>query len=118
MSTSLLTRPRRLAAIVAALVASLAFTAAAQAKEPTGDFAVFKQCPRFTAKVESCIFAVTESGEVSIGSTSVAIKNPIDLQAGVVFNEDGTESIVGALNGETLTRAPQPVPGGLLGVVA
>lgn len=38
---------------------------AGTAKEPTGDFAVFKQCPRFTKGVNLCLFSQT-SGEVTL----------------------------------------------------
>jgi hypothetical protein len=101
---------------LAASVAPLALASPALAIEPTGDFAVFKQCPRFNPEVNRCIYSVTKSGEVKIGSTAVPIKNPITLQGGInESTEPGT--MVAALNGETLSKTPQPVPGGLLGLV-
>jgi hypothetical protein len=117
-----LTNGRKQALVIAiALAASLAALAAASpalATEPTGDFAVFKQCPRFTPGVNRCLYSQTKSGEVKIRSNSTPIKNTITLQGGTIRNgETGAETFVGALNGETLSKTPQPVPGGLAGLV-
>ncbi len=44
--------------------------------------------------------------------------NTITLQGGYTFNEETeAETFLGALNGETLSKTPQKVPGGLLGLV-
>jgi hypothetical protein len=100
-------------------LATLGLTSTASAKAPTGDFAVFSQCPRFTAGVNVCLFSQTESGSVTVGNSTVPIVNTITLQGGIVQNEETeAETFVGALNGDTLSKTPQPVPGGLLGVVA
>jgi hypothetical protein len=104
------------------LSASLWVSSSALALEPTGDFAVFKQCPR-TALTEFpeekfCIFAQTQSGEVTIGKSSVPIKNTITLQGGYIRNEETFhETFEAALDGNTLSKTPQPVPGGLAGLV-
>lgn len=111
---------KRTIIIAMALMAPLAFAAPALAKEPTGDFAVFKQCPRFTPGVNFCVFAQIPSGEVTIGATTVPITNTITLQGGYERNEEKepvTEKFFGALNGQTLSKTPQPVPGGLAGLV-
>jgi hypothetical protein len=99
-----------------------AFASPALAKEPTGDFAVFKQCPRFTTGVFLCEYAETLSGQVTLGKQTVPLnedkKHPIILQGGIKVNpETEAESFVGALNGETLSKTPQNVPGGLTGLV-
>ena len=80
---------------------------------------MFKQCPRFSKGVEECLFAQISGGEVNIAGTSVPIKNAITLQAGTetVNPETGSERLVAALNGETLSRTSEPVPGGLLGLI-
>ncbi len=107
-----------LCAIVASALALLALAAPALAKSPTGDFAVFSQCPRFTLGVNFCFYSQTKSGEVTLNKQNVPIKNTITLQGGISRNEETeTETFVGALNGETLSKTPQPVPGGLLGLV-
>ncbi len=97
-------------------------TSSALATEPTGDFAVFKQCPRFTAGVTLCLYAETLSGEVTLHKQTVPInadgKHPIVVQGGITTTpESEAESFVGALNGETLSKTPQKVPGGLAGLI-
>jgi hypothetical protein len=103
--------------LVMGIVASPAF-----AKEPTGDFAIFKQCPRFTAGVQLCIYSKVTGGKVTLNKQTVPInedgKHPLILQGGIHINEETEEeSFVGALNGETLSKTPQNVPGGLTGLV-
>jgi hypothetical protein len=112
---------RRLFVAIAAAIVPMAFAAPAMAKEPTGDFAVFKQCPRFTAGVELCLYSETLSGEVTLNTQTVPInedkKHPIILQGGLTISETGANTFVGALNGETLSKTPQKVPGGLAGLI-
>jgi hypothetical protein len=113
--------PAIVLAAVLGPVGSMAFASTALAKEPTGDFAVFKQCPRFTAGVFVCMHAETLSGSVTTHKQTVPInedkKHPIILQGGIKVTESGAETFVGALNGETLSKTPQNVPGGLLNLV-
>jgi hypothetical protein len=114
----LTTIPRRTLIVAMALIAPLAFAAPALAKEPTGDFAVFKQCPRFTAEVNFCFYAQTLSGEVTLNKQTVPITKTITLQGGIKRNETTeAETFVAALNGETLSKSPQKVPGGLAGLI-
>jgi hypothetical protein len=111
-------RRRTLLVAAMALMAALAFASTALAKVPTGDFAVFKQCPRFTVGVNFCLYAQTKSGEVTLNKQTVPIANTITLQGGIIRNtETEAETFVGALNGQTLSKTPQPVPGGLAGLV-
>jgi hypothetical protein len=113
----LMISPRRLLVVGLALTSTLFFSASAMAALK-GPFTVFAQCPRFTKGVERCLAAEVESGSVTIGSTVVPIKNKFTLQGGIETNPTtGAEHLVAALNGQTLTKAPQPVPGGLLGLV-
>lgn len=113
---------RRSLALLIAPIALLAFAGTAVAKEPQGAFKVFKQCPRFTTGVRFCIYSQVEGGEVKIGSTAVPInedkKHELILQGGYSRNtETGEEKFFGALNGETLSKTPQNVPGGLLDLI-
>jgi hypothetical protein len=113
------TRRRTLIIAIVALAAPLAgvlgLAAPALASEPKGAFAVFKQCPRTTKGVNYCLYSKIESGEVKIGETAVPIKNPFILQGGYAENEETeVETFYGALNGETLQKVAQNVPGGLL----
>jgi hypothetical protein len=106
-----------LAAVTIALLAGLWVASPASAKSPTGDFAVFLQCPRFTPGVELCLYSQTTSGEVTLNKQSVPIVNTITIQGGIAINaETGAETFVGALNGETFSRTPQQIPGGLSGL--
>jgi hypothetical protein len=116
------TLPRRLrgrtAIAVLALMAPMALASPAVAKEPTGDFAVFSQCPRHTAGVAFCLYSQTKSGEVTLGKQNVPIVSTITIQGGFTRNEETEEeTFVGALNGETMSKTPQKVPGGLAGLV-
>jgi len=108
----------RLAAVVAMLstMAALALASTAVAKSPTGEYAVFTQCPGRTNKaVEFCIYSVTKSGEVKLGKTAVPINKNIILQGGYSYNsKTEKEEFYGASNGETLSKTPLAVPGGLL----
>jgi hypothetical protein len=48
----------------------------------------------------------------------VPLVNPVTLQGGLEFNEKEESFFFGAENGDTLSKTPQPVPGGLLGITA
>ena len=113
-------RRRQALGLVTALVAvamALGVTAPAFAT-PTGEYAVFAQCPLADSSLNACIDAKTESGKFIVGNQEVPITNAITLQGGFVENEV-TEALtfVGAENGETLSKSPQKVPGGLLDLV-
>jgi len=99
------------------LVASLVLLVAAASASAAKEFEVFKQCPieKPETEVSSCFYSKTTGGETAIGKTKVPIVNPIVLQGGL--NAEGF-AFVEAKNGESLLKAAQPVPGGLLGIVA
>lgn len=107
---------RRLAAS-AVVVGALGVPAGAAAYE--GEFAKFNYCPVSTSGVASCLDSVTNSGTIVLGSKKTPIVNPVTLQGG--FSEENEETtfstFYGATNGETLSKTPQPVPGGLAGIV-
>ncbi len=106
-------------AICATLVTSLGllgFTGSASAVL-TGDFAVFKQCPRNTAATK-CFYSELTRSEVDIGGRALTTVNPSILQAGFEEGEEGELTpIFPAINGETLSKTPQPVEGGLLALM-
>jgi hypothetical protein len=104
-------------------LASLAFASMASAKL-TGEFTKFQQCPYTTAGVSRCLFSETTGGEVVMGSKKVPIVNKAILQGGYTepnFEEGNPEFLFAkffaAKNGVTLSKAAQPVPGGLAGLV-
>jgi hypothetical protein len=89
----------------------------------TGAFTRFQFCPSTTSGVNRCVYSVTDGGEVVLGSKTVPIVNPVTLQGGYSkpnFEEgpeEGFSKFFAASNGVTLSNAPQPVPGGLLGLI-
>jgi hypothetical protein len=108
---------KQILTIVICLLAALSFASSASASL-TGDYEKFSQCPYSNLEVRKCIFSVTESGEVVLGSKAVPIVNPVTLQGGVeAVGEDEFAQFVAASNGITLSKSPQPVPGGLAGLV-
>jgi hypothetical protein len=85
---------------------------------PKGEYAVFYDCPLSNAELSACLVARTESGEITIGKQAVPIVNTQTLQGGFIENrETGAMTFVGAADGNTLSKTPQPVPGGLIGMV-
>jgi hypothetical protein len=105
-------------AVAFLLTALVAFglAAGAQAKL-TGNYTKFAQCPYPNLEVKKCIYSVTNSGEVVLGSKKVPIVNPVVLQGGFGKAVEGFSPFYGASNGVTLSKASQPVPGGLAGIV-
>jgi hypothetical protein len=85
----------------------------------TGEFTKFEQCPYDNPEVKKCLYSPTEGGEVVLGSKAVPIVNTAILQGGAgEANEiTGVSKFYGAKNGVTLSKAAQPVPGGLVGLV-
>jgi hypothetical protein len=101
------------------LLASLVFTslAMASAHHPTGEFAPFGECPLNRVTITDCVVSVSNGGFFTIGKKTVPLKNPVTLQGG--FEGSGEElKFYGAEEGETLSKTPQPVPGGLFGITA
>ncbi|HEX3692200.1 MAG TPA: hypothetical protein VHU13_02550, partial [Solirubrobacteraceae bacterium] len=107
-----------LLATALASFAVLGFAAQAMATKPTGDFVNFGDCPVTNPAVISCLYAQTTSGEFKIGSTSVPLTKTITLQGGLVEVSEGNLRLIGATDGNTLSKTPQTVPGGLLKIIA
>jgi len=109
-------------ALLVVALGSLAFAGTAGAKL-TGEFTRFQFCPYTTPGVARCLYSVTEGGEVVLGSKKVPIVNPVTLQGGYTEPaeegepEEGFAKFFAATNGITLSKAAQPVPGGLAGLV-
>jgi hypothetical protein len=102
--------------VLGAAVAALCVPGAALAH--TGDFAKFNQCPSTTTGVVHCLYSVTHSGEIVLGTKKTPIEHAVTLQGGYSEeNAEGFSTFYAASNGETLSKTPQAVPGGLLGIV-
>ncbi len=104
------------AAMAVIAVAALAFTGTATAKL-TGNYTKFAQCPYSNLEVKKCLYSLTEGGEVILGSKKVPIVNTVTLQGGLGKPVESFAPLFAASNGVTLSKAPQPVPGGLAGLV-
>lgn len=101
-------------ALMALVFSSLAL---ASSHHPTGEYEQFAECPLNRVTITDCVYSVTNGGSFTIGKKEVPIVNPVTLQGG--YEGGGSEiSFFGAENGDTLSKTPQPVPGGLLGIVA
>jgi hypothetical protein len=106
-------RAQGFGALLVVLLATLGLSASAQAVE--NEYSIFADCPLTTAS--ACVHADTESGEVVIGNKSVPIEKTITLQGGLNETEGGELVFVAAKDGNTLSKSPQKVPGGLAGLV-
>jgi hypothetical protein len=105
---------------VAAPIAMLAVTSPAYAVEhhPKGEFVQFADCPLSNTATELCLFAQTESGKFIVGKETVPIAKTITLQGGLHENPStGAFEFIAAEDGNTLSKTPQKVPGGLAGLV-
>lgn len=91
--------------------------AVAQSHNPTGEFAQFAECP-LSQPVFACVYSESDGGFFQTGAKTVTLVNPVVLQGGLKLVEGEETQFVGAENGETLSKTPQPVPGGLFGVEA
>ena len=105
--------------VVAAAAAAMMLVPASQAfassHHPTGAFEQFGECPLSNPEVTACIYSESNGGYFQTGAKTVPLVNAVVLQGGLAGL---TQFFVGAENGETLSKTPQPVPGGLLGIVA
>lgn len=85
----------------------------------TGEFAKFNYCPVKTAGVVKCIVSVTNGGEIILGKKKTPIVNPVTLQGGYgkQEGEEHVQKFYEPTNGVTLSKTPEAVEGGLLGIV-
>ena len=110
---------RRLFLATALMAAMLvpASQALGSSHHPTGEFVDFGECPLSHPAVVFCTFSESNGGFFQIGKKNVPLKNPVILQGGIeIKGEEGV--FVDAENGVTLSKTPQTVPGGLLGIEA
>jgi len=112
---------RLFASLLAAAAVSLAVLALASqalALKPTGGFVNFGDCPLENPAVSICVFGQTTSGEFKIGTTEVPLTKTVTLQGGIRINEAEEAVFVAAKDGNTLSKTPETVPGGLLKILA
>jgi hypothetical protein len=114
-------------AVGVALIVSLAalgvvFSALRGARHSNGDYATFAACPLRDPQTDLCLFTRTTGGEFVAGDRTVPLSRSITLQGGVHVVKNAEEEVlkdefIAAAGGETLSRTPQPVPGGLRAIV-
>jgi hypothetical protein len=108
-------RPRRLAltvALAASAALALVFASSAWAGLKA-EFAIFNDCPVENPEAALCIVSTTTSGEFHMGNESVPVTKPVVLQG--ALPAEG-HVLIPAADGNTLSKTPLTVPGGLLGI--
>jgi hypothetical protein len=79
------------------------------------EFATFSDCPVTEAQV--CVYSTTTGGEFKMGNKRVPINKTLLLQGGLPTREVAAEtSLLAAADGNTLSKTPLTVPGGLTGI--
>lgn len=104
-----------LTGVIAAML--FASSALAASHNPTGEYAGFNECPLNRATITDCVVSLSNGGYFTIGKKKVPLVNPVKLQGGFEGVNPNVK-FYGAENGDTLSKTPQPVPGGLLGITA
>jgi hypothetical protein len=96
------------------LLASLLLASPALAKSPKGAFAVFVQCP--TAKATNCFYLSSTGGELTLDKEKIPYTKSVTVQGGIEV-KGSSETFLAAENGETLSKTPETLPGGLTGIL-
>ncbi len=79
---------------------------------------MFSDCPVKLPGNTLCLFAQDTSGEFTIGSTTVPINKTITLQGGgIPTGEENVYFLTPAADGNSLSKTPLNVPGGLLNLI-
>lgn len=104
--------------LVAVFALSAVVAGTASAKKPSQikeeEYKNFVQCPTEAEEAYDCLHSITRSGVFQVGSLKVKIKNPITLQGAIPNPLSGaTHNLIPSKNGETLSKTPEPVPGGI-----
>lgn len=104
------------------VLAAMLVPASSASAELTGEFARFNKCPLSNTAVEVCVYAETNAGQFKLGSKSVPLVNQQILQGGAIPAVPGEVfsqlTLAAPTSGPALSKTPQPVPGGLLGITA
>lgn len=118
--TSLASRTSRQWMVLTAMVIVCAglFANVGSASAFSKEYSKFNGCQTSNPETTYCLQSLTTSGSVVVGNQNTPIVNTVTLQGSYNFNEETEkETFIGASAGyETLSKTPQPVPGGLLGI--
>jgi len=107
--------------LAGALLLAMLIPATAANAALTGEYARFTTCPTANSGVDLCLYAETLSGSFKVGAKTTPIVNPVVLKGGLDSDDGsifGNLTFVAPTDGVTLSKTPQPVPGGLTGIVA
>jgi hypothetical protein len=105
---------RRVFATMFVLAAIALLTAASSALAGLQqEYVKFSDCPVENPHTNACVFAQTTSGEFKIGSKTVPITKTITIQGGI---NNETNELIPAADGNTLSKTPLTLPGGLVGI--
>ena len=99
--------------LAALLLAALGGAAPAQANVHKEFEEFFSQCPINNPEASVCLYSTTTSGEFHLGSSTVPVNKTVVLQGGL--SQESTQ-LIPAANGETLSKTPLELPGGLTGL--
>jgi hypothetical protein len=98
----------------ALLAAAAALGAAAPAQAGLQqEMAIFDDCPVNAPNVITCVYSPVTSGEFKLGSRDVTIDKTVVLQGAI---SSTSPDLVPAADGDTLSKTPLTVPGGLVGI--
>jgi hypothetical protein len=102
-----------LVAVFASSATTLAVASPALALKtgPEGAFEKFNECPLNAPELNGCIHG--EAGKESFfqaGKVTVTFKKPVLLEIGFRENEAGEFSVVGARNGNSISKEAEPAP--------
>lgn len=95
-------------AVASLLALGAASPAAASLKQ---DMQRFADCPYNNPAATQCVYSTTTGGEFVIGKSAVPITKTVTIQGGLT-----PPQLVPAADGNTLSKTPLPVPGGLIGI--
>ena len=106
--------------LATALAALMLVPASSASAALTGEYAKFNTCPVGITSVEVCLYAESTTGQFTVGKKTVPIVKPVVLKGGAFGPEGigGQLTMVSPTDGQLLSKSPQPVPGGLTGIVA
>jgi hypothetical protein len=107
---------RALALLVTAAAAVALLAPAAQAATPLPGYSQFAGCPskEEVPSVFLCIRSTIDGGNFKMGNKNVPITNPITLSGGLVETETFGHIVANAKGG--MSKSPQKVPGGVVGL--
>lgn len=106
-------RRRTLLAVAALSTVAALITAAPASAGLHKEFAVFSDCPVNVPGVATCIVSTTTGGEFHLGSKTVPVNKTVVLQGGL---KEKSSVLVPAADGNTLSKTPLEVPGGIIGI--